>query len=128
MSKGEIMEVGQHDELIAKQGVYYGLVKAQELKTHKHKDDEDDEDDEGDDDDNTSLSSKTENEITINFDEKHHNLTRMTTQASTVKSIGKDIIEDPEVEKLKQKMPLARVFRMNFPEIVLIIFGTLAAT
>jgi ABC-type multidrug transport system ATPase subunit len=124
MSKGEIVEVGKHDELIAKQGVYYGLVKAQELKTRK-------EGDEDDSDDDSSLSSKTEKEVVINFDEKNHNLTRMTTRASTVKSTGKsekEIIEDSEAEKLKQKMPLARVFRMNLPEIVYIIFGTLAST
>ncbi|CAJ0913935.1 1048_t:CDS:2, partial [Entrophospora sp. SA101] len=32
MSKGEIKEIGKHDELIERGGLYYGLVKAQELK------------------------------------------------------------------------------------------------
>ncbi|CAG8757093.1 7511_t:CDS:2, partial [Acaulospora morrowiae] len=32
MSKGEILEVGRHEELISKRGVYFGLVQAQELK------------------------------------------------------------------------------------------------
>ncbi|GET00767.1 multidrug resistance protein 1 [Rhizophagus clarus] len=127
MSKGEIIEIGRHDELIAKQGVYYGLVRAQELKT-QHNNDEDE------DDDDSSLSSKTENEVSITFDEKHekhHNLTRVTTKASTVRSGGKsekEILEESEEEKLKQKMPLARVFRTNLPELHLIIIGTIAST
>ncbi|CAG8544756.1 10017_t:CDS:10 [Ambispora leptoticha] len=37
MSKGEIVEIGTHEELIARQAVYYGLVKAQELKVQKDK-------------------------------------------------------------------------------------------
>ncbi|CAB4481222.1 uncharacterized protein OCT59_003157 [Rhizophagus irregularis] len=128
MSKGEIIEIGRHDELIAKEGVYYGLVRAQELKTEQNNED----DDENDDD--SSLSSKTENDIAINFDEKHekhHNLTRVTTKASTVRSgvkSEKEILEESEKEKLNQKMPLARVFRANLPEIYLIIIGTIAST
>jgi ABC-type multidrug transport system ATPase subunit len=127
MSKGEIIEIGRHDELIAKQGVYYGLVRAQELKTQQNNEDDDDDDD-------SSISSKTENEIAITFDEKnekHHNLTRVTTKASTVKSGGKsekEILEESEEEKLKQKTPLARVFRANLPELYLIIIGTIAST
>ncbi|CAI2165412.1 8429_t:CDS:2 [Funneliformis geosporum] len=38
MHKGEIKEVGKHDELITQKGVYYGLVQAQALKTRKKKD------------------------------------------------------------------------------------------
>ncbi|CAI2174077.1 6193_t:CDS:10 [Funneliformis geosporum] len=129
MSKGEIIEVGRHDELIAKEDVYFGLVKAQELKTRQHAEDiNDDEEDE----DDSSLSSQTENETTITFDEKHHNLhlRRMSTKASTVKSGGKseqEILEGSEAEKLLQKMPISRVFRMNSPEAILLFIGTLAA-
>ncbi|CAG8533060.1 15494_t:CDS:2 [Funneliformis mosseae] len=130
MSKGEIIEVGRHDELIAKQGAYFGLVKAQELKTRQlgSEDINDNEDDE----DDSSLSNQTEDETTINFDDKHHNLhlRRMSTKASTVKSGGKteqEILEESEAEKLLQKMPLSRVFRMNSPEAILIFIGTISA-
>jgi ABC-type multidrug transport system ATPase subunit len=125
MSKGEVLEVGQHDELIAKQGIYYGLVKAQELKTQKQEGEE-----EEDDDDDSSVSTKPEHEVTVNADEKSHNLTRITTKASTIKSVAKtekEILEETEAERLKQKMPLARAFRMNSPEYLLIGIGTISA-
>jgi len=119
MSKGEVIEVGLHDELIAKEGAYYGLVKAQELKTQKQEEDEE-------------YDDEAETKTTITFDEKKHNLhlRRMSTKASTVISSGKtekEILEESEAEKLAQKMPLKRVFKMNSPEAIFLFFGTVAA-
>ncbi|KAJ8098232.1 P-loop containing nucleoside triphosphate hydrolase protein [Lipomyces tetrasporus] len=44
MSKGKILETGNHSQLIAKQGEYYELVKAQQIEALKEKQDEDDAD------------------------------------------------------------------------------------
>ena len=38
--KGRIAEIGSHDELMAKEGIYYNLVLAQRKMTKMHKDDE----------------------------------------------------------------------------------------
>ncbi|CAJ0760897.1 2773_t:CDS:2, partial [Entrophospora sp. SA101] len=73
MSKGEIKEIGKHDELIERGGLYYGLVKAQELK-------------------------KEEDETSVIIDDKSNklNLKRLTTKGSITKSIK---LTDEEVEK-----------------------------
>ncbi|CAG8506586.1 14903_t:CDS:10 [Cetraspora pellucida] len=95
MKKGEIVETGRHDELIAKQGVYFGLVQAQELETKK------------------------------NEKRHKLHLRKISTRGSTIKSIKTDdeIIKEEMKKKLLQKMPLARVFRMCKPEYGLMLIG-----
>ncbi|KAG9306772.1 hypothetical protein G9A89_005672 [Geosiphon pyriformis] len=120
MQKGEIMEIGRHDELIEREGIYYGLVKAQELKTKRDAHDDNDSDDE------ESISSQN-GETIIEMDEKKKQfLRRMSTKASTVKS-NEEIIADDYEQKSKEKLLLIRVFKMNLPEWPIIIFGILGA-
>ncbi|CAJ0645863.1 8190_t:CDS:10 [Entrophospora sp. SA101] len=106
MSKGEIKEIGKHDELIERGGLYYGLVKAQELK-------------------------KEEDETSVIIDDKSNklNLKRLTTKGSITKSIKltDEEVEKVRLEKLKQKTPLGRVFNLNKPEWYLIAPGGIGA-
>ncbi|RIB22625.1 P-glyco protein ABCB5 [Gigaspora rosea] len=126
MKKGEIVEIGQHDELIAKQGVYFGLVRAQELETKKTEKKTVD-----DDDDNDELSSSSNEDTSVIIDEKKHklHLRKMSTKGSTIKSIKTDeeIIKEETEKKLLQKMPLARVFRLCKPEYGLMFIGCIGA-
>nr|CAG8573010.1 5899_t:CDS:10 [Entrophospora candida] len=107
MSKGEIKEIGKHDELIERGGLYYGLVKAQELKKEE------------------------EDETSVIIDDKSNklNLKRLTTKGSVTKSIKltDEEIEKDRLEKLKQKTPLGRVFNLNKPEWYLIAPGGIGA-
>ncbi|KAF0430296.1 P-loop containing nucleoside triphosphate hydrolase protein [Gigaspora margarita] len=125
MKKGEIVEIGQHDELISKQGVYFGLVRAQELETKKteKKTDEDDEDEE--------LSSSSNEDTSVIIDEKKHklHLRKISTKGSTIKSIKTDeeIIKEDTEKKLLQKTPLARVFKLCKPEYGLMFIGCIGA-
>ncbi|CAG8589114.1 1899_t:CDS:10 [Acaulospora morrowiae] len=125
MSKGEILEVGHHEELISKRGVYYGLVQAQELKTKGDTsksvlfpEDEKDED---------LLDYKRDNnniKITVE-DEKR--LEMALCKISTNESITKSIIEKEFKEKAKQPAPFTRVFKLQRPEYVLMFFGAVSA-
>lgn len=124
MHKGEIKEVGKHDELIAKKGVYYDLVKAQELNTHKEKDDDDEE---KEDDDNVTNNE----EVGINFDEdnKSTQLKKIITKDSTTKSIKslEEEIKEKEEKYKHTKAPFSRLFKLNKPELLFIIIGTIAS-
>ncbi|RIA92860.1 P-glyco protein [Glomus cerebriforme] len=129
MHNGEIKEVGKHDELIAKKGVYYGLVQAQELKTHKeHRNNDEEEDD----DDSDSIDSTTNTEeVIISFDEKDKStqLRKILTKDS-IKSLKEEeerILKEKE-EKYKQtKAPFSRLFKLNKPELLFIIVGVIAS-
>ncbi|CAJ0838550.1 14828_t:CDS:10 [Entrophospora sp. SA101] len=116
MSKGEIKEIGKHDELIERGGLYYGLVKAQELKKSHHKGKKD---------------AKEEDETSVIIDDNSNklNLKRLTTKASTTKSVKltDEEIEKDRLEKLKQKTPLGRVFNLNKSEWYLIVPGSIGA-
>jgi len=48
MDKGVIMESGTHDELMAKQGIYYNLVKDQEMKVEENQQESEDESEDSD--------------------------------------------------------------------------------
>ncbi|RHZ59931.1 hypothetical protein Glove_360g64 [Diversispora epigaea] len=127
MSEGEIKEIGRHEELINKKSAYYGLVKAQELKTKKKTDNENDDDEEED----SSVSSSPDDDTAILIDEKKNklHLQRMSTKASTVKTTKTDeeIREEEEKEKLKGKMPLMRIAKLCKPEIGMLILGVFGA-
>ncbi|CAG8508599.1 11057_t:CDS:10 [Acaulospora morrowiae] len=122
MTKGEICEVGKHEELIAKKAEYYALVKAQELKTQKANT-EDDEDDE------SSVDSQPNDDDTaILMEEKGGKLIRrVTTRASTVKT-DEELREEEDAIKSKEKTPFGRIARLCRPEYGLIFIGILAAT
>ncbi|CAG8490787.1 8956_t:CDS:2 [Funneliformis mosseae] len=116
MSHGEILEVGRHEELIASKGFYYGLVKAQELKTES---DAEKSGFYGDDDD-----ENIESETTITFNEKNY-LKRIETKASTVKSYHD--IEEELKKRSKQSAPIARIFKLQKPETLYIIIASIGA-
>ncbi|CAG8448762.1 17258_t:CDS:10 [Acaulospora morrowiae] len=131
MSKGEILEVGRHEELIFKRGVYYGLVQAQELKVKNDASKsglfpEDEEDDDLLDDGDNNEDMK----ITIE-DEKRPGmaLRKVSTKASTIKSIKsvEEIIEEESKEKVKQSAPFTRVFKLQRPEYLMMFFGAISA-
>ncbi|CAG8466270.1 4849_t:CDS:10 [Dentiscutata heterogama] len=118
------VEIGRHDELIEKQGVYFDLVRAQELETQKTAKKTNEEEDE-------EISSTSSNDDTaVIIDEKRHklHLRKLSTKGSATKSIKTDeeIIKDME-KKLLQKMPLARVFRLCQPEYGLMFIGCIGA-
>ncbi|CAG8600245.1 9961_t:CDS:10, partial [Acaulospora colombiana] len=123
MSKGEVLEVGRHEELISRHGVYYGLVQAQELKT-KHdasKSELFSEDEEEDD--------LSDGDVKITFEDEERPrmaLRKMSTRASTIKSIEEIRMEEAK-EKTKQPAPLGRILKLQRPEYVIMLFGTLGA-
>ncbi|CAG8783209.1 13501_t:CDS:2, partial [Racocetra persica] len=124
MKKGEIVEIGRHDELIAKKGVYYGLVQAQELETKKtEKKINQDEEEE--------FESSSNDDTTVLIDEKKHklHLRKMSTRGSTVKSLKTDdeIKKEDMEKKMLEKMPLARVFRLCKPEYGLMFIGCIGS-
>ncbi|CAG8462314.1 5329_t:CDS:10 [Acaulospora colombiana] len=126
MSKGEIREIGRHDELIAKKSDYYALVKAQELKTNSANAESDEDEEE------SSADSSPDDDTAILIDEKRHrlHLHRVTTNASTVKTMKTDeeIREEETIRKSKEKMPLGRIARLCRPEIILLFIGIVAAS
>ncbi|CAG8448774.1 2904_t:CDS:10 [Ambispora leptoticha] len=100
MSKGEIVEVGTHNELIARQDVYYGLVKAQDESIIKI-------DEEGD-------------------DEKREKLVkRITTKASSNHSVHEKEAEEEDYSKLSA--PWLRVAKMSRPDILYVLVGSFGA-
>ncbi|RGB26342.1 multidrug resistance protein 1a, partial [Rhizophagus diaphanus] len=130
MHKGEIKEVGKHDELIAKKGVYYDLVQAQELNTHKEKDGKYDDEEKEDDDSSKDIITNNE-EVGITFDEdnKSTQLRKIITKDSTTKSIKslEEEIKEKEEKYKHTKAPFSRLFKLNKPELFLIILGTIAS-
>jgi ABC-type multidrug transport system fused ATPase/permease subunit len=127
MHKGEIKEVGKHDELIAKKGVYYDLVRAQELKTLKEKGEikEGEEVLEDDDSINSEDNILNNDEVTITFDETTQ-LRRTITATKSIKSIEEEVKEKEEKYK-HTKAPFSRLLKLNKPELLLIIIGTIAS-
>ncbi|CAJ0767505.1 3661_t:CDS:10 [Entrophospora sp. SA101] len=91
MSKGEIKEIGKHDELIERE--------------------------------------EDETSVIIDDNSNKLNLKRLTTKASTTKSVKltDEEIEKDRLEKLKQKTPLGRVFNLNKSEWYLIVPGSIGA-
>ncbi|KAG9292637.1 hypothetical protein G9A89_007009 [Geosiphon pyriformis] len=110
MAKGEIVEIGKHEELIARQGLYYSLVKAQELKTKDQEAGKQDDEDSAD---------EEEGEVKISIGRQ---VTRMTTKGSSIKSIL-DVHTQEEEDFSKMKTPWGRVIRLSRPEYPLIAIG-----
>jgi len=128
MDKGVVQEVGKHDELIERQGVYYGLVKAQELKKKKEEEDDDD------DDDDSSRGSIKGDEVVVAIEEKEKStqLKRILTRESTTKSILSSKDEEERIQKEQEKFkgaktPIRRLYKMSKPELLLITIGVLAS-
>ncbi|CAG8541359.1 6798_t:CDS:10, partial [Scutellospora calospora] len=128
MKKGEIIETGRHDELIAKKGMYSDLVKAQELETQKTIKGSDEVDD-----DELELDSSTSShdDTTVLIDEKNHklHLRKISTRGSTIKSIKADdeIRKEEDEKKILAKMPIGRIFRLSKPEYGLMFIGCIGA-
>ncbi|KAG9292640.1 hypothetical protein G9A89_007012 [Geosiphon pyriformis] len=133
MRKGEIVEIGQHEELIKNQGLYFELVKAQEMKLKDSRkksvrinvaDDEEDDDD----DDSTSTRTgdeKDESAVTVDGKKHHgHLVRRMSTKGTILSQKDLDNIRaEEEKEALKKNAPFKRVAALNSKEWHLILFG-----
>ncbi|RHZ83267.1 hypothetical protein Glove_99g187 [Diversispora epigaea] len=100
MAQGEILEIGSHEELIAKNGAYYALVQAQELKVKETKEETEE----------SEISSESESEdekdddlvIELEGKEKKSFLRRISTKGSTtVASDEKD--KRPNIHRLTTK-------------------------
>ncbi|CAG8660835.1 3594_t:CDS:2, partial [Diversispora eburnea] len=109
MNQGEIVEIGNHEELIAKRGAYYNLIKAQDLKV-------------GDNDvEEIEVSSQSEDDpdIKIVFEEKdlrriptkNSNKSKMTTKDSFDGSL-KSLEEEEDKKKLKQPSPYGKILKL----------------
>ncbi|CAG8596178.1 9116_t:CDS:10, partial [Ambispora leptoticha] len=122
MSNGEIVETGKHQELIEREGMYYNLVKAQELKTQR-KEEEDDEE--------SSLISDIEDETAITIDEKirrQDTIQRVSTKATVVSTkTNEELRAEEEAKAAKMKAPIGRVAKLNSSEWPLILLGTFGA-
>ncbi|RHZ80336.1 hypothetical protein Glove_137g129 [Diversispora epigaea] len=121
MSKGEIMEIGRHDELIAKGAFYHSLVQAQELKTKNGKEEEEEEEEEEEGGEDEVI------QINVEKEKKLMDLRKLTTKASTAFSIESKSKED-ESAKAKQVAPFRRILKLQRPEYLLMAIGTLGAT
>lgn len=155
MSKGEVLEIGSHEQLIAKRGAYYELVQAQELKVKEHEEEEEESESpfesEGDDDIAVELEKQsffqrvtTNGSIGVKSDEndkrtnlhkmttkdsiadKRTNLRKMTTRDSTAKSI-EEIQEEEYKMKLKQSSPFWKIFKLQKPEYALMFLGLIGS-
>src|SRR5690349_10965952 len=115
MSKGEIMEIGRHDELIAKRAFYHSLVQAQELKTKNGKEEEE----EGEE------IKDEEMEINVENEKKLMDLRKSTTKASIAFSME---IKDESAKEAKQAAPFKRILKLQRPEYLLMAAGTIGAT
>ncbi|KAG9292639.1 hypothetical protein G9A89_007011 [Geosiphon pyriformis] len=115
MRKGEIIEVGRHEELISNQGMYYELVKAQELKIQhdieKFKEEADNSSDESVDD------------VTIDIEEKEKlvqkSLSRVKTNGTIISHKSEEQVRaEEEVAALKKRHlseePLVSIC-LNYP-------------
>ncbi|CAG8696719.1 8997_t:CDS:2 [Cetraspora pellucida] len=124
MKKGEIVETGRHDELIAKQGVYFGLVQAQELETKKSEKKVEEEEEE-----ELDSSPRFQDDTTVLIDEKKNKSHLRNSKESIIKPIKTDdeIIKEEMEKKLLQKMPLSRIFKMCKPEYGLMFIGCIGA-
>ncbi|CAG8619895.1 11160_t:CDS:10, partial [Diversispora eburnea] len=147
MNQGEIVEIGNHEELIAKRGAYYDLVQAQELKVEEDKDVEEidvssqseDEADITQDDPDIKIEFErkdkrsflrrmsTKNSIQIISDKKgkNANLRRMTTKDSTDRSLKS--LEEEEDKKLEQPSPYGKIFKLQKPEYPLLFMGLVSS-
>ncbi|CAG8692745.1 339_t:CDS:2, partial [Racocetra fulgida] len=126
MKKGEIVEIGRHDELIDKKGVYFGLVQAQELETKKtEKKINQDEEEE------LESAPSSNDDTTILIDEKKHklHLKKTSNRESIIKSLKTDdgIINEEMKKKLLEKTPLARIFRICKSEYGLMFIGCIGS-
>ncbi|RKP09249.1 P-loop containing nucleoside triphosphate hydrolase protein [Thamnocephalis sphaerospora] len=119
MSRGKIIEVGKHDELIARGGLYSKLVQAQQLRMEKDRDmaqeakllgEADDEDDVSD-------------EVALDVDQPLGKPLGYTKTKDTVMSEleVKEAQERQREEYSKKPTPFMRVVRMNMPELKFIL-------
>lgn len=125
MRKGEVVEVGKHNELIANGNLYSKLVKAQELKTRdtSYSHDEVSE---------TTGESESESSDIVPLTKSltkaktHDSLTRHLTSKKTKES-AIEIIEEQQKSKPKKPLNVGRIAKINWPEKWLTLAGTIGA-
>ncbi|XP_077979293.1 ATP-dependent translocase ABCB1-like [Glandiceps talaboti] len=128
VQNGVIMEEGNHDILMAKEGIYYQLVMMQTKKKDGDSDDEDDKnfpiDDEADElEMKRPLSSLKRNESGKRT--SHKKLSRTFSNES--KKSGAEEEEEGEEEDEIPEVGMSRIMKMNRPEWPYILGGTFAA-
>ncbi|RHZ74187.1 hypothetical protein Glove_227g57 [Diversispora epigaea] len=104
MNQGEIVEIGNHEELIAKRGAYYDLVQAQELKVEEDKDVEE-----------IEVSSQSEDEDD------------MTQDDSDIKIGLKSLEEEEDKKKLEQPSPFGKILKLQKSEYPLFFTGLIGS-
>ncbi|KAI9594132.1 P-loop containing nucleoside triphosphate hydrolase protein [Syncephalis fuscata] len=122
MNRGKIYEVGQHDELLARNGLYANLVQAQRLRTEKDNE-RAQEPSLGGADDSEDEGATDPDAVVLDVDQP---LTKQLTYAKTKDTVmsEKDVEEVRQrirEERSKQSAPFLRVIRLNMPEMRYII-------
>ncbi|KAI9099534.1 P-loop containing nucleoside triphosphate hydrolase protein [Phlyctochytrium arcticum] len=139
MSKGEIVEAGTHDELVAMKGAYNGLVEAQRLRgatnTHSEGDLEDALKEEASELQHdvkraTSIKRMGDQEVVVTLDGRPPAPARVESmdlkrRASVVSASKRRIAEEDKQkawkeEQLKRKINTKRILMMNKPEFPII--------
>ncbi|CAG8485400.1 402_t:CDS:10, partial [Diversispora eburnea] len=130
MNQGEIVEIGNHEELLAKHGAYYDLVQAQELKVQDNDVEEIEVSSQSDNDvEEIEVSSQSEDEADITQDDsdkkiefeekdKSANLRGMTTKDST----------DRSLKSLEEKGDnFGKILKLQKPEYSLLFTGLIGS-
>lgn len=129
LSDGVVHEVGTHEELMAKQGIYYQLVMAQTKESE-----EEEEDDESDDDIlEESLPTSLHRQMSIlssgsyNSDSSlPRNVGRtLSAKSNRIKSAGHDSEDDEELQAMEPSK--VRLLKMCAPEWPYLLVGGIAA-
>ncbi|RKP07807.1 P-glyco protein Abcb1 [Thamnocephalis sphaerospora] len=118
MSAGRVVEVGKHDELLARNGHYSKLVQAQQLRAEKESDAAQEALLLGDDADDDEGKDSTPAEVALDIDQPKTRPLDLAKTKDTVVSDKdlKDAEEKLREERSKQPAPLKRVMRLNSPE------------
>jgi len=128
IQNGVVMEEGNHDELMSKEGIYYQLVMMQTKQKDENSDSEDDKASPSDEADELELkrplSSLKRNES--GKQSSHKKLSR-TFSHDSKKSDGKNEEEEEEDEDQIPEVGMGRILKMNRPEWPYILGGTIAA-
>ncbi|CDH50554.1 multidrug resistance protein 1 [Lichtheimia corymbifera JMRC:FSU:9682] len=134
MDKGDLVEQGTHDELLALGGVYSELVKKQQIATKQvgGADEDDDSDEEAmmqkETEELLKHQKKIEELAAAEKDNKSDHLVRMST-VSSIDAFELKLRKEKQERKLrmKQKAPIGKIIRQMRPEWPLIATGIAGA-
>ena len=121
MDKGEVVEQGTHDELIAKNGHYFALVKAQELKKESAGESAKAEGSDG------KVVSETSDHVAIRMDSDN------AIKGDPEKGEGEELTEEERMKREEQailkhhKTPLWEILKMQSKEWHYLVVGVLSS-